>query len=684
MTEKKTRQEGDGALDQALETAGYEGGGAALRALLRGVLAAPEPLASEGWLDLFGLDLSTDQAAAFKSVKMELAAGQPDGVAAGPAEAPGRLADLRAELARRKLQGFLVPRADEHQGEYVSLRAERLAWLTGFTGSAGLAVVLAEAAAVFVDGRYVLQVRNETDGALYRRQHVTEEPPEDWIAANLPAGGKLGYDPWLHTEAQVARLKKAVKKAGGELVPCPENPLDAVWPDQPPPPISPVRAHSLDYAGRGSDEKRHELGAALGDGGADAAVLSLPDSVAWLLNVRGGDVPHTPLALSFAVLYGDGRVDWFIDRRKLVPGLEDHIGPEVSVEPPEALGPALDALGAEGRAVQVDPATAASWIFERLRAAGARLVEADDPCLLPKAKKNEVELEGARRAHLRDGAAVTRFLAWLSSEVAEEGDNLGVSEMEAAEKLKAFRAETGELRDLSFNTISGSGPNGALMHYRVSEESNRRMGVGELYLIDSGGQYPDGTTDVTRTLAIGTPTREMRERFTRVLKGHIAIARLRFPRGTNGCQIDSLARLPLWQAGLDFDHGTGHGVGSYLGVHEGPQRISKAASRVALEPGMIVSNEPGYYKEGAYGIRIENLVAVTECEKQPGEDKETLAFETLTLAPIDLSLVEPDLLTPEERDWLNAYHDRVRETLTPLLDDETARWLSEATRPLPS
>ncbi len=414
-------------------------------------------------------------------------------------------------------------------------------------------------------------------------------------------------------------------------------------------------------------------------------MLTLPDSIAWILNVRGADVARTPLALSFAILHADGTLDWFIDRRKLVPGLEEHLGPEVTPRPPGDLGPALDALGAAGRTVQADPATAAAWVFDRLERAGARIAKGADPCQLPKARKNAVELEGTRRAHRRDGAALVGFLAWLARETASragnEDGNEGVSELEAAERLAACRAATGKLRDLSFETISGAGPNSAIIHYRVSEATNRRLGTGELYLVDSGGQYPDGTTDVTRTLAIGPPSAEMRERFTRVLKGHIALATARFPRGTTGSQIDSLARLALWQAGLDYDHGTGHGVGSYLGVHEGPQRISKVASRVALEPGMIVSNEPGYYKTGAYGIRIENLVSVTESPKRPGEERDMLAFETLTLAPIDLALVDAALLTPAEVAWLDAYHARVRAVLTPLVDEGTAHWLAGATRP---
>ena len=682
MSGRKTRQGRGDALGSDLKDAGFEGGIEGLRDLIAGVLAAPAGFDPDAWLVLVGDPLPDRLKARLIALKEETAAALPPSFAATPETSAGRLAALRAELARRGLGGFLVPRADEHQGEYVARRAERLAWLTGFSGSAGVAVVLAEQAAIFVDGRYVLQVRNQTDGGLYEPRHLIETPPPGWIEANLPAGARLGYDPWLHTEAQRATLSEAARKAGGELVACEDNPLDAVWPDQPPPPIAPVVPHPLEFAGRSAAEKRCTLADGLAAKGADAVVLSLPDSIAWLLNVRGADVPHTPVALSFATLHRDGRVEWFIDRRKFTPGLTAHLGEEVTVHPPGALGPALDRLGGAGRAVQADPATAAAWIFDRLEGAGATVIKESDPCLLPKAKKNEVELEGARRAHRRDGAALTRFLAWLSRRAAEAGDNIGISEIEAADRLAAFRRESAELRDLSFDTISGSGPNGAIMHYRVDENSNRRLAHGELYLVDSGGQYPDGTTDVTRTVAIGAPTAEMRERNTRVLKGHIAVARARFPRGTAGSQIDTLARLALWQAGLDFDHGTGHGVGSYLGVHEGPQRIAKSGSQTALEPGMIVSNEPGYYKEGAYGIRIENLVTVVESEKRPGDEKDMLAFETLTLAPFDRTLIDTALLDDDEIAWLNAYHAQVRDTLGPLVDEATAAWLAEATRPL--
>jgi Xaa-Pro aminopeptidase len=674
---------GDAALDELLKAMGGRLAAAGVRDLVAGVLGAPAGEDPEAWMNLVAADPSEALRAQLRLLKEELAAAR-----GGSAEADhaARLAALRSELAERGLAGFVVPHADEHQGEYIPPCAERLAWLTGFDGSAGLAVVLADTAAIFVDGRYTLQVRNQVDTGLFTPKHVTEEPPAEWIEANLAAGAKLGYDPWLHTETQVKALTTAAEKAGGVLIACADNPLDAVWHDQPAPPIAPVVAHAVDYAGRSAAEKRAEMAAALNKQKAEAAVITLPDSIAWLLNVRGGDVARTPLPLSFAVLHEDETVEWFVDRRKLSPGLETHLGNGVSLRGPGDLGAALDALGEAGKRVLADPASAAAWVFQRLETAGATPVKAADPCQLPKAKKNPVELEGTRRAHRRDGATLSRFLAWFAAEAparaGKGAGNSGLGEIEAAERLHALRRGNEGFRDLSFDTISGAGSNGAICHYRVSAESERRLALGELYLVDSGAQYLDGTTDVTRTVAVGAPSQEMRERFTLVLKGHIAIATARFPKGTTGSQLDTLARAALWQAGLDFDHGTGHGVGSYLGVHEGPQRISKVPNTVALEPGMIVSNEPGYYKEGAYGIRIENLVAVIEDEARAGDERPMLAFETLTLAPIDLALVAPALMSAGETAWLDAYHARVREALTPLVDDATAAWLKQATRRL--
>ncbi len=589
-----------------------------------------------------------------------------------------RLAALRAYLAEAGLDGFVVPHSDEHQNEFLPPRAERLAWLTGFTGSAGMAVVLTDRAAVFVDGRYTLQVRAQVDGDLYSFHHLIDEPATGWLKENLSKGQKLGYDPWLHGVRGVERLRKACEGAGAELVAVDGNPIDAVWTDQPPAPQTPVVPHEMRFAGRESADKRQELAQQLADSETAAVVLTQPDSIAWLLNVRGNDVSHTPLPLSFAILNADSTVDWFVDPAKVSAELTAHLGNGVSRHDPDALGEALDRLGKAGATVQACPDTAPSWVFDRLTSAGADIRRASDPVTLPKAIKNDIELDGTRAAHRRDGAALTRFLAWLEA-TAPGG---AVSEIGAVEKLADFRGGGDLFRELSFDTISGSGPNGAIVHYRVTPETDRPLGTGELYLVDSGAQYLDGTTDVTRTVAIGTPSAEMRDRFTRVLKGHIALATARFPTGTTGAQLDTLARQFLWQSGLDYDHGTGHGVGSYLGVHEGPQRISKAGTGQALRPGMIISNEPGYYKEGAYGIRIENLVAVIPLSDIDGAERDTLGFETLTLAPIDRNCIDAPLLTDAERNWLDDYHARVMAEIGPLVDETVRDWLAEATRPL--
>jgi Xaa-Pro aminopeptidase len=589
-----------------------------------------------------------------------------------------RVERLRKELAKEGLAGFLVPRADEHQGEYVPPRAQRLAWITGFTGSAGLAVVLAEAAAIFVDGRYTLQVRDETPGDVFEHHHVSESPPAEWLRLRLRKGDRLGYDPWLHTIEGVERLQATCGKAGATLVPLAGNLVDRIWDDQPSPPRGPIVPHDLKHAGRPAPDKQREIAELLARDAVDAAVLTAPDSIAWLLNVRGSDVAHTPVPLAFAVVHRDATVDLFLDAAKLTPGLREHLGDAVRVLTPDALGPALDRLGAARRAVQIDPSSTAAWIAHRLTEAGATVQRAADPCLLPKATKTDVELAGARSAHEKDGIALSRFFAWL----AREAPAGRVTEISAADRLDALRGEEPLFRDVSFPTISGAGPNGAIVHYRATPRTDRRIEPGMLYLVDSGAQYLDGTTDVTRTVAIGPPTAEQRDRFTRVVRGHIALATARFPKGTTGSQLDVLARAPLWEAGLDYDHGTGHGVGSYLSVHEGPQRISKIGNNVALRPGMIVSNEPGYYKTGEYGIRIESLVAVVPVPGPSGGEVTLHGFETLTLAPIDRALVEPALLTPAELAWLDGYHARVREAITPKVDRETASWLEQATRRL--
>ena len=586
-----------------------------------------------------------------------------------------RLSSLRAELTRRGIDGFIIPRADEHQGEYVPKCAERLAWLTGFTGSAGLAIVLREKAAIFVDGRYTLQAKNQTDTSLFEPLDVVNDGPANWIETNLPKGAKIGYDPWLHTQSAVERLQVSVERAGAQLIACDGNPLDAIWTDRPPPPASRATPHSLEFAGETSASKRARISDDLKKRHADAAVLTLPDSICWLLNIRGTDVPHTPFVLAYAILHADGTADLFMRTHKATPELLKHLGGEVRLRETAEFVAALDAF--KDKTVIVDPVWAASAIFRRLEQAGARIERASDPCQLPKACKNEVELQGARRAHVRDGQALSRFLSWLAREAPKEK----LTEIDTVEKLESFRRETGA-KDISFDSISGAGPHGAIVHYRVTQKTNRPVRNGELFLIDSGAQYDDGTTDVTRTVAIGQPTAEMQDRFTRVLKGHIQLALARFPEGTTGGQLDAFARKPLWDAGLDYGHGTGHGVGSYLSVHEGPQSISSRGTAQALKPGMICSNEPGYYKTGEYGIRIENLVIVQPPEEVPQGEKKMLSFETITMAPIDLNLVEVPMLTPAERKWLNAYHAEVRAAVAPGLNDADRTWLQQATRPI--
>jgi len=658
---------------QLLKRRGRHPDPSALDSLMRGVAAAPEGLAGPDWVELIDPKADAELTKALAAWRAELAKAD-DGLDAAPAPA-SRLAALRAELKRRGINGFVVPRADEHQGEYVPRRSQRLAWLTGFSGSAGLAIVLADRAAIFIDGRYTLAVRGQVDTDAFVPHQIPEQSPEAWIAENLTKGGKLGFDPWLQTVDGHERFARACQRAGGEFVPVDSNPVDAVWPDRPPAPLAPVLPHPDEFAGESSQAKRARIAGAVKAKGADVALITAPDSIAWLLNVRGGDVPRTPFALGFALLHDDGHVDLFMDRRKVPDRTLAWLGNAVTLAPPDELASALDMLGKVGKRVLIESATAPMWAATRLQAAGVALIRDADPVALPKACKNAVELEGIRRAHRRDGAAVSGFLGWLGRE--SKGGKL--REIEASDRLQALRQQTGKLRDLSFDTISGAGPNGAIVHYRASAASERTLEPGSLYLVDSGGQYRDGTTDITRTVAIGTPSAEMRDRFTRVLKGHIALAMARFPAGTTGSQLDALARYALWQAGLDYDHGTGHGVGAYLSVHEGPHRISKMANNVALQPGMIVSNEPGYYKTDAYGIRIENLVAVREA-KIDGADRRYLEFETLTLAPIDLACIEPGLLTDAERQWLNDYHRRVSETVGPEVDEATRAWLAEATR----
>lgn len=583
---------------------------------------------------------------------------------------------LRAELAKRNLDGFIVPHDDEYQNEYIPAYAERLMWVSGFSGSAGAAVVMADKAVIFVDGRYTLQVRQQVDEAYYSFEDIVETPVDVWLTKNAAAGARFGYDPMLHTSAGIDKLNAAAKKAGFTLIAVSENPIDEAWTDQPARPLAPVKAHGVEFAGKASADKRRDIAAAVKEAGADAALITAPPSIAWLFNVRGGDVSRSPLPLARAIVASDGKASLFVAPEKVDNELSGHLGPEVDVRAEAEVESALEKLGAAGKAVAIDPALAPIKYVQTLREAGARVVELTDPCALPRACKNDVEIAGTKTAHVRDGAAITRFLHWVATS-AQSGD---VDEISAAMKLEGFRAESGMLRDLSFDSISAAGPNGAICHYKVSTESNLKITPGSLYLIDSGAQYPDGTTDITRTVPIGKPTEEMRDRFTRVLKGHIALATMRFPAGTTGHQLDMAARKPLWDAGLDYDHGTGHGVGSFLGVHEGPQRIAKALNSQALKPGMIVSNEPGFYKAGEFGIRIENLIVVTEPEPVEGGEREMMRFDTITLAPISLDLVVPALLTEAERDWLNKYHARVRQTLTPLVPKDVADWLKHETR----
>ena len=587
-----------------------------------------------------------------------------------------RLAALREELARRKLTGFVIPRADQQQNEYVAPSEERLAWLTGFTGSAGLAVVLTREAALFVDGRYTIQAAKQVDAKAWAVESLIDPPPESWVSAHLKAGDRLGFDPWLHTFAAAERLAAACTKAGAELVAVDSNPVDAVWHDRPQPPLAPVAVHGVQHAGIGEAEKLAQIKSEITKLGADALVLSDSHAVAWTFNIRGADVAHTPLPLSYALVPKDGRPTIFIDHRKLSNLTRDHLEQSADVREPDAMAPTLMALAKSGAAIALDNATAADALSRLIAGAGGKPVRGSDPIALLKAVKNATEIKGTQTAHRRDAVALARFLAFIDRE-APSGK---LTEIDAVEALETLRRDTGALKDVSFPTISGTGPNGAIVHYRVTRKSNRRIAPGDLLLIDSGAQYEDGTTDVTRTMAVGEPTGEMRDRFTRVLRGHIAIARAIFPDGTNGAQLDTLARQYLWAAGVDFEHGTGHGVGSYLSVHEGPARISKLGT-TPLKRGMILSNEPGYYKTDGFGIRIENLELVVAADIK-GAEKPMNAFETLTLAPIDRRLIDVAMLTKDELDWLNAYHARVRAEVGPALDEATKAWLDQATAEL--
>ena len=584
-----------------------------------------------------------------------------------------RLSDLRATLAKQNLDGFIVPRADEHLGEYVPPAAERLTFLTGFTGSAGLAAVLPDRAAMFTDGRYVLQLAQQTDAAVWERCHVTETPPPAWLAQHARKGARIGYDPLLISEDSVARYTEA----GLEMCPVAENPVDIIWPERPAAPTAAAMPHALDYAGKDSLAKREDVATALRTAKQDAAVITDPASLAWLLNIRGDDVPFTPFALGFALAHADTRVEVFMDPAKLPRETRLWLGNGVAVAPRADLAPALGRL--TGKTVRVDKSFSPAWFAATLRAAGATVVDGPDPCTLPKAMKNAVEQQGARNAHLRDGVAVCRFLHFLS----EVGPKGSATEISAAAQLLACRQEVKDFRGESFPAISGAGPNGAIIHYRVTEATNRPIQPNEVYLIDSGAQYLDGTTDITRTIwtGPGPAPDEIRDRVTRVMQGHIALAKLVFPQGVGGAHIDAFARAALWQVGLDYDHGTGHGVGSFLSVHEGPVSISRAARPVAIAPGMILSNEPGFYLPGQYGVRLENLLLVQPAD-MPATAKPFLHFETLTLAPFDRALLNPALLGNAEIAWLDTYHARVLHAIGPLVDGATKSWLTAACAPL--
>ncbi|MCG8511419.1 MAG: aminopeptidase P family protein [Rhodospirillales bacterium] len=669
----------DRHLGALLAAAGIHMAAGDVRDIVTGAAAAPKGYPPHAWKRLIAPDNilqgAPELSAQLSALFDREAVSEPN---RGRDDSKIRLSRLRDILKKRDLDGFVVLRADANPGEFLPRRAERLAWLTGFTGSAGLAVVLHDRAAIFVDGRYTLQVRDQVDGDFYEFRHSIEEPYEDWLAEHLEPNRRFAYDPWLHTPNQAIRLHRACGGIGAELVALAGNPIDDLWDDQPAEPLSPMMPHGLEFAGEGSADKRQWLAETLRAAGEDAAFIAAPEYIAWLLNVLGGDVPYTPISLAFAILHADGTLDLFVDSRKIVAEIRRHLGNGVRLHGPEDLGGALDRLGREQAVIRVDGEGAPAWAWNRLEQAGAKPAKGADPCLLPKACKNETELAGMRAAHQRDGAALAEFLCWLQERSAG-GD---VTESRVVEKLNGFRARSDLFRGVSFETIAGAGPNGAIVHYRCSPETDRRLEAGSLLLLDSGAQYVDGTTDVTRTMAIGEPSEEMRSRFTLVLKGHIALARSVFPKGTKGPQLDAMARRPLWQAGLDFDHGTGHGVGSYLGVHEGPARISKAQSQQALEPGMVLSNEPGFYKTGEYGIRIENLVAVERRPDLGAEGHEFLGFETLTLVPIDHALIDAGILDMEERAWIDRYHARVFEQIGPLVEPGTQTWLRWATRPI--
>ncbi|WP_417269544.1 aminopeptidase P family protein [Celeribacter sp.] len=590
-------------------------------------------------------------------------------VTSTPEQAAPRVTSLRTVMTDAGLDGFLVPRADAHQGEYVAPCDERLAWLTGFTGSAGSAAILADRAAIFTDGRYTVQVRTQCDTDLFECIDWPATSVAKWLGRTTAQ--KIGFDPWLHTVAEVRTMRESLAIQGKDLVTT-ANLVDKIWSDRPDRPASPAVAQPYDLTGKTSEEKFAEIGAAVAKSGAQAVVLTLPDSISWLLNIRGSDIAHNPVVQAFAVLTTNGKLALFAEPSKFTD-----LGPDsrITISERSAFGPYLRDM--EGP-VLIDPNTAPHAVMTMLRDGGdVQIIEGDDPCILPKAIKSEAEIAGTREAHLRDGAAMVEFLAWLDAQEIET-----LTEIDVVTALEGFRSATNQLKDISFDTICGSGPNGAIVHYRVTEDTNRPLAQGELLLIDSGGQYVDGTTDITRTVALGDVAGDARAAFTAVLQGMIAISTARFPRGVSGGHLDALARAPLWRMGRDYDHGTGHGVGAYLSVHEGPQRISRT-STLPLAEGMILSNEPGYYREGAFGIRTENLIVVRPAQMPAGADsRDMLDFETLTFVPIDRTLILADELAPWERDWLDDYHQEVWDKISPRVSDVAKDWLRQAVAPL--
>ena len=590
-----------------------------------------------------------------------------------PDQGPARLAALRDVMGAEGVTGFMVPRADAHQGEYVAPRDDRLAWLTGFTGSAGFCIALPHVAGVFVDGRYRVQVKSQVAMDHFTPVDWPETTPAAWLREHLPDGGTVAFDPWLYTPDQIAAIEKGLKDSAITLR-ASDNLIDAIWPDQPAPPVGAVRIYPEDLAGETHHDKRRRLAAALRNASHAAAVITLPDSIAWLLNIRGSDIPRNPIPHAFAVLHDDAHLTLFVDAGKLSDDIRDHLGEEVTIRPPNAFGPGLRSLTGT---VRVDHSSAPLWVLHQLDEAGVSHAKGDDPCVLPKACKTKAEIAATQEAHLRDAAAMCEFLTWYEDQAPGT-----ITEIDVATRLEDCRRATGKLLDISFDTIAGSGPNGALAHYRVNRQSNRTLQARDLLVLDSGGQYLDGTTDITRTLPVGDVGQDERAAFTRVLQGMIAMSRVRWPRGLAGRDLDAIARYPLWLADQDYGHGTGHGIGVHLCVHEGPQRLAKTGD-VPLQEGMIVSNEPGYYREGAFGIRIENIVVVQEAEALPtGDAHGKLCFETLNYVPIDRRLIVPEMLSQGERDWLNAYHAACRDKIGPRITGPARLWLDQATKPL--